>query len=162
MARKPKKPTGPVRIINRKARHDYFIEESLECGVMLTGSEVKSVREGKASIAEGYAMIDGRTMELWLFDVDIAQYVNAAPGAHIPKRKRKLLAHKREIERLFGKTTAKGTTLVPLEMYFNDRGMAKVKVGLAVGKQKGDKRDSMRERDARRDMQRAMTRRRLG
>ncbi len=157
---KGKANTTP-RVTNRKARHDYHILESVECGVVLTGSEVKSIRDGKASIAEGYAAIDAKRMELWLHDVDIAAYANAPVDAHLPKRKRKLLARKREIERLFGLTTAKGTTLIPLTLYFSERGIVKIELGVARGKQKGDKRESMKKDDARREMQKAMTRKRL-
>ncbi len=159
MAKKP--PTDSPRILNRKARHDYIIEETLEVGIMLTGSEVKSIRDGKVSIAEGFAAVDPKPMELWLYDVDIAAYTNAPVDSHAPKRKRKLLARKREIERLFGQTTSKGTTLIPLALYFNKRGIAKLELAVARGKQKGDKRESMRKDDAKKEMRRAMTRKRL-
>jgi SsrA-binding protein len=151
--------SNDVRIANRKARHSYHILESLEVGIELTGSEVKSVRNGQVSLAEGFARIDPHTDELFLHDVHIAEYVNA-PGAfsHDPTRTRKLLAHRREINKLKGKLTNKGHTLVPLAMYFNSRGFVKVDLGLGIGKKQFDKREDVKSRDAKRDMRRAMTR----
>lgn len=150
--------SGGVRIVNRKARHDYHILEKLEVGVMLQGSEVKSVRNGQVSLGEGYARIDPRTNELFLHGVHIAEYVNATgPYAHVPARTRKLLAHRREINKLAGQLTDKGRTLIPLAMYFS-RGYVKVEIGLAVGKKQYDKRQDMKSRDAGREIRRAMTR----
>lgn len=150
------------RIVNRKARHDYQILEKLECGIQLLGSEVKSVRMGRVSIGEGFARVEPKSMELYLFDIDIASYPNAPPTAHEPKRRRKLLAHKGEIERLMGLTSSKGRTLVPLAMYFNGRGIAKVELGVAMGKTKGDRRESMKKKEADQAIRRAMTRKRIG
>ena len=159
MAGKSRKPKDmSPRIDNRRARHDYFISDKLETGIVLTGSEVKSVRHGQVSLAEGYALIDPKRMELWLHDVDIAPYANASSeNGHVSKRKRKLLAHKREIANLYGLVTNKGTTLAVLTMYFKD-GRVKVEIGVAKGKQQFDKREDIKSRDAQRDMQRAMTR----
>jgi SsrA-binding protein len=156
------KATRSPRIVNRKARHDYHIVESLEVGIQLRGSEVKSARDSRVSIAEGFAYVDPKRMELWLYDVDIAAYPNAPVDAHEPKRPRKLLAHRKQIERLYGLTTASGTTLVPLTMYFNDRGIAKVELGVATGKGKADKRERYKKSEHVREMRRAMTRKRLG
>ena len=163
MARKPQQPARPgsPTIHNRRASHDYVIHDRIECGIVLVGSEVKSVRNGKVSLAEGFARIDPRKMEMWLHDVDIAGYENA-PANHIPKHPRKLLLHRREIESLLGRMGSKGMTLVPLLMYFNERGIIKLQIGLASGKGHADKRESMKNREARRDIQRAMTRKRIG
>lgn len=161
MAKKQKKGSTAPRITNRRARHDYHIEEKLECGIELQGSEVKSLRDGKASIAEAFAQISPRTGELWLYNMDIPPYPNAPVTAHEPKRPRKLLIHKKERDRLDGLTASKGMTLIPLAVYFNNRGIAKVELAVAQGKAKHDKRDSIREKEDRRDMQKAMTRRKL-
>ncbi len=157
------KPSDQPRIANRKARHEYHILESLEVGLALMGSEVKSVRQGKVSLSEGFARVEPATGELWLHDVDIARYENApAERQHEPKRRRRLLAHRREIDKLLTETRSKGVTLIPLAMYFNSRGLCKLEIGLARGKGKSDKRESMKTKDAKRDMQRAMTRKRIG
>lgn len=148
------------RIANRRAFHEYHIGEKLECGIQLTGSEVKSVRDGKVSLAEGYARID-RDNQLYLVDVDIATYP-PAPGAHEPKRKRKLLVHKREIAKLIDATSSKGNTLVPIAMYFNERGIIKVEIGVGTGKGRSDKRETLKTKTAERDMRRAMSRKRIG
>ncbi len=156
-----KNPTP--RIVNRKARHDYHILETLECGIILCGSEVKSVREGRVSLAEGFARIEPATGELWLHDVDIAMYDKASGLAqHTPKTKRKLLAHRKELRELARETGAPGQTLVPLAMYFNDRGIAKVQIGLAKGKARHDKRETLKKQQAQRAIQRGMTRKRIG
>ena len=153
---------GTPEIVNRKARHDYHIHRTLECGVALAGSEVKSVRDGKVSLAEGYARVDDRSGELWLHNVHISEYEPARGSifAHHPTTARKLLAHRREIRKLEAETRAKGTTLIPLKMYFKD-GWAKVLIGVATGKGKSDKREDSKKREALRDMQRAMTRKRI-
>lgn len=156
MAKKKKEKSG---ISNRKAFHDYRVEERLEVGVMLLGSEVKSVRKGRVSLAEGFARVEAGSMELFLYNVDIAIYENAAVQ-HEPKRTRKLLAHRREIAKLLTLTASKGMTLVPLGMYFNDRGIAKIEIGVCRGRGKRDKREAMKEKEAGRDIRRAMTRRR--
>lgn len=146
MARKKAKPFkefGTVAV-NRRARHDYFIETEVEAGLVLHGSEVKSLREGKCSINESYAGEMKR--ELWLFNAHIPEY-SAAMFKHEPKRPRKLLVHKRELEALLGQIQQKGYTLVPLEVYFNKRGIAKLKIGLAKGKKTIDKRETEKKRD---------------
>lgn len=148
------------RIENRRARRDYLITETLECGVVLQGSEVKSIRYGRVSLGEGYVSVNPTAMELWMHNVDIAMYPNAGVNQHTPKGVRKLLAHKRQIEKLYGQTTSKGVTLIPLAMYFKD-GRIKVEIGLAEGKRSYDKRDDIKKRDAERDMRRAMTRKRI-
>ena len=162
MAKKKLKSDHAPRITNRKARHDYHIEETFEVGIRLQGSEVKSIRDGRVSLAEGFARVEPRTGELWLYDVNISPYENAPVTNHDPKRKRKLLAHRREIERLQGLTSAKGSTLVPLTLYFNSRGIAKLELAVATGKRQHDKRESLKKDQAARDMRRAMTRRKIG
>lgn len=156
--KKGSKANFSPRIANRQAMRDYHISEKLEVGIQLTGSEVKSIREGRATLGEGYARVDTRTEELFLHDVHIAQY-NHAHGAnsHEPTRTRKLLAHKREIRKLANLTSAKGHTLVPLAMYFV-RGKVKLEVGVGTGKKHFDKREDVKKREHQRDMQRAMTR----
>ena len=150
-------------IENRKARHDYFIDDTLECGIKLLGTEIKSVRLGLVSLGEGFVMaaaLPGRKPALTLHDVHIGEYPPAgAARQHVPARQRALLAHKREIRKLAQQSAARGFTLVPLKMYFV-RGRAKLLIGLARGKQKGDKRQSIAEREHRRDMDRAMSRKR--
>ena len=139
---------------NRKARHNYLIEESLEAGLMLTGTEVKSLRQGRASIGEAYAA-DERG-ELYLFNSHIPIYDAAGRFNHEPKRPRKLLLHRRELARLIGLIRREGYTLVPLSIYFNERGIAKVQLGLARGKRKADKRESEKRRDWQRQKARLM------
>lgn len=153
MAKKPS-PTKNVVAQNRRARFDYFIEETMEAGLVLTGSEVKSLRAGKASIVESYAAEDGGA--LWLINAHIPEYPGARHFGHAPRRHRKLLMRKREIERLSGSLKREGITLVPLDIYFNDRGIAKLTLGLAKGKRKVDKRDTIKERDWQRDKARLM------
>ena len=143
------------RILNRKARHDYHITETLECGVVLTGSEVKSIREGRVNLSESYVSTDRRG-ELWLLNADIALYPQAGPLGHLPRNKRKLLAHKRELKKWGNWCDIKGNTIVPLAMYFV-RGRVKVEIGLGTGKKTHDKRADMRDRDVKRDIQRAMS-----
>jgi SsrA-binding protein len=129
---------------NRKARHDYLIEETIEAGLILAGSEVKSLRKGGVSINEAYAA--ERAGELYLMNANIPEYA-AARINHDPRRPRKLLLHKKELNRLAGAVTRDGMTLVPLGLYFNERGIAKVAIGLAKGKRKSDKRAAEKERD---------------
>lgn len=142
-------------IVNRRARHDYYIEETLEAGLVLTGSEVKSLRAGKGQLKDSYARV--RNGEVWLLQSHISEYAPAARFGHDPRRPRKLLLHKREILRLAGKVREKGFTLVPLRIYFKN-GRAKVELGLARGKKLYDKRAAMRERDARKEMERSLRR----
>jgi len=141
--------------INRRARHDYFIEESIEAGLVLTGSEVKSLRAGKANLKDSYARIDRG--EAWLANAHISEYGPASQFGHEPTRKRKLLLHGKEIDRLAGKTKERGLTLVPLRLYFKN-GRAKVELGLGRGKKQYDKRESIKERESGREMDRAMRR----
>jgi SsrA-binding protein len=130
---------------NRRARHDYLIEDTIEAGLVLHGTEVKVLRSGQASIAEAYADEEGG--ELFLVNANIPEYRAAAHFGHQPRRKRKLLLHKKQVNRLLGAIRREGMTLVPLSIYFNERGRAKVELGLARGKKKADKRQAERERD---------------
>jgi SsrA-binding protein len=141
---------------NRKARHDYHIEDTYEAGLVLTGTEVKSLRAGRASLVDGFAVLtDG---EAWLHNVHIPEYDQGTWTNHEPRRPRKLLLHRQEINKLVGKTKETGLTLVPLALYFKD-GHAKVEIALARGKRTYDKRQAMAERDAKREADRAMARR---
>ncbi|MFQ5667344.1 MAG: SsrA-binding protein SmpB [Candidatus Binatia bacterium] len=139
--------------VNRRARHDYHIEESIEAGLVLTGSEVKSLRAGKAQLKDGYGRISRG--EVWLFNTHISEYAAAAQLGHEPTRARKLLLHRREIQRLVGKVKERGLTLVPLRLYFK-HGRAKVELGLARGKKLYDKRASIKKREVKRELDRAM------
>jgi SsrA-binding protein len=139
---------------NRKARHNYFIEDSLEAGLILTGTEVKSLRQGRASIVEAYAGEQGG--QLYLLNANIPIYEAANRFNHAPKRPRKLLLHRRERDRLLGLIRRQGYTLVPLRLYFNPRGIAKVELGIARGKRKIDKRDTEKQRDWNREKARLM------
>ncbi len=131
--------------VNRRARHDYLIEDTIEAGIVLAGTEVKVLRRGQASIAEAYA--DEQGGELYLVNANIPGYSAAAHFNHEPRRPRKLLLHKRQMNRLLGAIRREGMTLVPLSIYFNERGRAKVELGLARGKRKADKRQAERDRD---------------
>jgi SsrA-binding protein len=145
---------GRIAAQNRKARHDYFIEETLEAGIVLLGTEVKSLRAGGASIAESYAgPMNG---ELFLLNAHIPEYKAARHFGHEPKRPRKLLLKGREVSRLLGAVQRAGVTLVPLSLFFNERGIAKVQLGLAKGKRKLDKRETEKQRDWQRDKARLM------
>jgi SsrA-binding protein len=130
---------------NRRARHDYLIEDTVEAGVVLAGTEVKVLRRGQASIAEAYA--DEEAGELYLVNANIPTYSAAAHFNHEPRRPRKLLLHRRQMNRLLGAVRREGMTIVPLSIYFNERGRAKVELGLARGKRKADKRQAERDRD---------------
>jgi SsrA-binding protein len=139
---------------NRKARFNYAIGETFEAGIALTGTEVKSLRDGKATIAESYAASqDG---EIWLYNANIPEYLQANRFNHAPKRARKLLLHKRQIHKLIGAVEREGMTLVPLKLYFNEKGRAKVELALARGKKLHDKRESERKRSWERDRARLM------
>ena len=142
---------------NRKARHLYHILETIEAGLVLTGTEVKSLRTGKANLLDAYAMVDRG--EVWLMNLHISPYEKGNQFNHEPKRKRKLLLHRRDIRRLIGKTREKGLTLIPLSLYFK-QGWAKVELALAKGKKLHDKREDVAKRDADREMARAMSRKR--
>ncbi|MHA1113305.1 MAG: SsrA-binding protein SmpB [Alphaproteobacteria bacterium] len=141
----PKGAPGRVVAQNRKARHNYFIGETLEAGIVLVGSEVKSLRAGKGNIGEAFATERGG--EIWLLNAHISPYAASSRFGHEPLRPRKLLLRKREIDRLLGAVRRKGVALVPLSIYFNDRGMAKVSLGVATGKKKHDKRATEKDRD---------------
>ncbi|MCD6363094.1 MAG: SsrA-binding protein SmpB [Synergistetes bacterium] len=148
-----------MRIIaqNRKARHDYDILETYEAGIALKGSEIKSVRDGRVNLKDSYAKVkDG---ELWLYDMHISPYDKASYFNHDPLRPRKLLLHRKEINRLMGKVQERGLTLIPLKIYINDRGWAKVELALARGRKLHDKRKKIIEREIRRELERALRRR---
>ncbi len=134
---------------NRKARHDYFITDTLEAGVALVGTEVKALREGGSQVTDAYAEPIGR--ELWLLNAHIPEYHGGNRFNHEPRRARKLLVHRRQLERLIGAVEREGMTLIPLSIYFNERGRAKVELALAKGKKKHDKREAIRERDWQRE-----------
>ena len=153
MAKKDENTNYKVIAENRRARFDYAIEEDLECGIMLTGSEVKSLRTGQSNVAESYAAVEEG--ELWLVNSYIAPYEQAMFG-HEPRRRRKLLVSRKELARLWQATSRKGMTLVPLVLYFNHRGMAKVKIGIAKGKKNHDKREDQAKRDWGRQKQRLL------
>jgi SsrA-binding protein len=148
------RPTDRFAAQNRRARFDYHILDTLEAGLVLTGSEVKSLRQGHASIAEAYAAeTEG---ELWLINAHIPEWKSATRFNHEPRRPRKLLVHKKELNRLAGATKREGVTLVPMSIYFNEKGRAKCEIGLAKGKKKEDKRQAEKARDWQRDKARLM------
>ncbi len=158
MAKKSSKSNAPV-IDNRRARHDYSIQDTIEVGIALVGSEVKSIRAGQASLAEGWIRASERPIKLTLHGGHIAEYQNASVNhQHDPIRTRVLLAHRREIRKLAKYTQSPGRTLVPLKLYFVN-GRAKLLVGFATGKQRSDKRQDLAKRTASREMDRAMKRR---
>jgi SsrA-binding protein len=139
--------------VNRRARHEYTIDETLEAGIVLTGTEIKSIRAGRANLAEAYARIERG--EAWLIGAHIAPYEQGNRNNHEPRRVRKLLLHRDQIAELIGRTQAKGFTLVPLKLYIRG-GMAKLELGIAKGKQAHDKRRTIAERDARRELERSV------
>lgn len=148
------RPTGRVLVAqNKKARHDYEIGERFEAGLVLTGTEVKSLRGGRASLVDGFATVDDG--EVWLRNVNIPEYRFGTWTNHAPKRNRKLLLHRREIDKLARATEHSGRTLVPLSIYFSD-GYAKVEIAIATGKRDWDKRQTLAKRDADRELQRAL------
>jgi SsrA-binding protein len=158
MAKKKSKTTQPnLAASNPKARHDYAILDTVEAGMVLTGSEVKSLRQGRASLREAFAVI--RDGEVFLIGMHIPPYKQAGYSQHEPTRQRKLLLNKEEIKRLIGKTAERGLTLVPLQCYFT-HGLAKLELGLARGRKQHDHREVLKERDARMQIDRAMHRRR--
>ncbi len=140
--------------LNRKARHEYSIEETVEAGIALTGTEIKSVREGKVNLNDAYARIEHG--EAWLIGAHIAPYTGGNRFNHDTRRTRKLLLHRGEIDELLGITTRKGLTLVPLRLYISSRGLAKLELGVARGKQQHDRRREIAARDARRELQREL------
>ena len=152
------RPQGTKLIAeNRRARHDYELLDRLEAGIVLTGTEVKSLRDGRVTLAHSYA--DVRDMEVWLVGAEIAEYAQGNVANHEPSRDRKLLLKRQEIASLLGSVREKGQTIVPTRLYFKD-GKVKVELALARGKEKGDKRRTLVERDAKRDMERALKSRR--
>lgn len=144
--------SNSVRIENRRARHEYEILDKVEAGVVLTGSEVKSIRQGHASLNEVYAIPQGG--EIWLRGMHIRAYTEAGREAPDPYRDRKLLLHRKELERWVGQVSQQGLTIVPLRLYFNERGVAKIEIGLARGKKLHDKRATMKERTVEREVRR--------
>jgi len=155
--KKKKKEPVDTRIMismNRRARHKYEVIDAMECGIVLTGSEVKSLRDGKVSIDEAYGRV--RNNEVWLVDCDIPEYFHAANWNHESKRPRKLLLHRKEINKFARRAHEQGLTLTPLEIYFNERGVAKVVMGLCRGKKLHDKRQAKKNADVKRDLSRAM------
>jgi len=139
---------------NRRARYDYFIEETVEAGLALTGTEVKSLRNGRANIAESYAAVEGR--EITLVNADIPPYGHANRFNHEPRRHRKLLLHRKQLDKLIGAVQREGRTLIPMKLYFNEKGRAKLELALAKGKKTHDKREAVAERDWQRDKARLM------
>lgn len=150
-----KDPDNRTAVQNRKARFSYFIEDTLEAGIMLTGTEVKSLRMGGASINESYADVKGS--EIFLVNAHIPEYTKSnAKWQHEVRRPRKLLLHRNQLDKLIGAVQRKGTTIVPLSIYFNDRGIAKVELGIATGKKQHDKREAEKKRDWQREKARVM------
>jgi SsrA-binding protein len=145
---------GETVAVNRRARHEFAIEDTLEAGVVLSGTEIKSVRAGEVNLQDAYARIEHG--EAWLVGAHIAPWAGGNRYNHDPRRDRKLLLHRVQIDQLQGKTRAKGLTLVPLRLFINDRGYAKLELGLARGKQLHDRRRDIAERDARRDLDREL------
>ncbi|THD75297.1 MAG: SsrA-binding protein SmpB [Phenylobacterium sp.] len=146
---------GKLIAENRRARYDYFLEDTFEAGLMLTGSEVKSLRNGRANIAESYAAVEGR--DLMLVNADIPPYAQAGPHwNHEPRRHRKLLLKRRELDKLIGAVQREGRTIIPTKLYWNDRGIAKLEISLAKGKKAYDKRETSAQRDWQRDKARLL------
>ena len=142
---KIKSPDRQIAVQNRKARHDYFIDENIEAGLVLHGSEVKSLRSGQGSLVDAWA--GEKNNELWMYSAYIPQYASAHEPNYVSRRPRKMLLHKREMDRLLASIKREGVTLVPLSIYFNSRGIAKVDLGIARGKRKYDKRQTEKKRD---------------
>jgi len=146
--------TGKLIAENRRARYDYFLEETFEAGLMLTGTEVKSLRNGRANIAESYASVEGR--DIVLINADIPPYGQANRFNHEPRRHRKLLLHRKEIDKLIGAVQREGRTIIPTKLYWNEKGLAKLELSLAKGKKNHDKREATAARDWQRDKARLM------
>ena len=155
MAAEKEKPNFKVVADNRRARYDYEIGETFEAGLMLTGTEVKSLRTGKATVAESYAAVD-RKGEIILYNANIPEYLQANRFNHEPKRPRKLLLHRKQINKLMGAVDRDGMTMIPLKLYFNERGRAKLLLAVAKGKKLHDKRETERKRDWNREKGRLM------
>ncbi len=149
-----KTETGTIVAQNRRARHDYAIAETVEAGIVLEGTEVKSLRQGHASIGEAYATPQGR--DIYLINAHIPEYQSAKHFGHEPRRPRKLLLRRREINKLLGAVRRKGMAIVPLSIYFNQRGIAKIKLALAEGKRKADKRAAVKDQEWKRQKERLM------
>ena len=151
----PNKPTPGVKVVarNRRARHDFSVEQTLEAGLELAGSEVKSLREGNANLSDSYALPE--KAELWLHHLNIGPYKAASHLGHSPLRKRRLLLHRRELDKLIAQVKERGVSLIPLQVYFKD-GWAKVELAVARGKTHGDRREDIIERETRREMDRAV------
>ncbi|NVO56112.1 SsrA-binding protein SmpB [Rhodobacteraceae bacterium B1Z28] len=154
MAKQKTDPNYKVIAENRRARFDYAIEDDIECGIMLEGSEVKSLRAGGSNIAESYASVENG--ELWLVNSYVAPYEQAKVFRHEERRRRKLLVSRKELSNLWNATQRKGMTLVPLVMYFNHKGLVKIKIGIAKGKKTHDKRETQAKRDWSRQKQRLL------
>ena len=156
MAKPPQHPFDKQKVVaeNRRARFDYFVEDRFETGIALTGTEVKALRQGEGSIAESYAHVEGD--EVWLINSHIPEYSHGNRLNHEPRRPRKLLLKRREIAKLHGAVNRQGLTLVPLSVYFNGTGRAKVELALARGKKVHDKRETVKERDWKREQQRLL------
>ncbi|MGI6129665.1 MAG: SsrA-binding protein SmpB [bacterium] len=157
---KVKKSGERIVTDNRKARHDYFILETYEAGIALVGTEVKSLREGKANLRDSHARVENGSV--FLYNMHISPYQKGGYVNHDPRRRRQLLLRKSEIQKLIGKVQEKGLTLIPLKVYFNERGLAKVALALAKGKKSYDKRSDIAARDAKREIERAFKERSLG
>lgn len=142
---------------NRKARYEYQLLDRYEAGIVLKGTEVKSIRDGKVSISESYAKVD-ENEEIYIYDMHISQYKDGTHSNHETKRPRKLLLNKREIRKIAGKTRPKGTTVVPTKIYFNERGIAKLEIAVAMGKQFYDKREKIREREDKKRLRQTLRR----
>jgi SsrA-binding protein len=154
-ARMADREAGPQTIaVNRKARHEYHIDDTFEAGLVLRGTEIKSIRDGKVNLADAYARVEKG--EAWLVGAHIAPWAGGNRYNHEPRRDRKLLLHRSQIDELLGRAKAKGQTIVPLRLYINDRGKAKLELGLARGKQWHDRRREIAARDARRDVEREL------
>lgn len=153
---KNKEATRGARTVatNRKARHEYFIEDTYEAGIVLTGTEIKSVRAGKVSLQEGFVLV--KNGEAWLLNVNIAHYEQGNRFNHEERRDRKLLLNRREINTIYEAATRRGYTIVPLRVYINERGRAKVEIGVARGKQLHDKRETIAKRESERNLQRVL------
>lgn len=146
--------SGKLIAENRRARFDYFLEETFEAGLVLTGSEVKSLRTGRANIAESYASVEGD--EVVLINADIPPFAQANRFNHEPRRHRKLLLHRKQLDKLIGAVTREGRTIIPTKLYWSDKGMAKLEIALAKGKKLHDKREATAERDWQRDKARLL------
>lgn len=156
MAPQPSRVAGKSKVIaeNRRAKFDYFLQDNLEAGIMLLGTEIKALRDGRANIAESYAAVEGR--EIVLINADIPPYRQANRFNHDPRRPRKLLLHRKQIDRLIGAVQRDGQTIIPLRLYLNDEGKAKLEIALAKGKKLHDKREATAERDWQRDKARLL------